>query len=225
MVVPPPTSNVAMVVMKASPCCFRAALIGEHPLLLQPLALWLTQSCGIETTFVSSADRALADRCLAFAPDVVVVDQFSANGAAITIVRNLRSFLPEIRMVLLADRADSAAKAVAIATGCDGVIGKDQTADTFVSLLRSARELAVPAVGDDSLVSTSFVTPPPRLTLREQEVLRLLAAGLSTPRIGVELQIANNTTRAHVQRVIEKLGAHSKLEAVALARRAGVITC
>ena len=75
----------------------------------------------------------------------------------------------------------------------------------------------MPAVGHDA--------PTLRLTLREREVLRLLAAGLSTPRIGVELQIANNTTRAHIQRVIEKLGAHSKLEAVALARRAGVIAC
>jgi DNA-binding CsgD family transcriptional regulator len=80
------------------------------------------------------------------------------------------------------------------------------------------------ADGDDSLMANSCA-PTPRLTLREREVLRLLAAGLSTPRIGMELQIANNTTRAHVQRVIEKLGAHSKLEAVALARRAGVITC
>jgi len=210
--------------MKASPFLFRVALIGEHPLLLQPLALWLTQTCSIETTFISSEDRALDDRCLAFAPDVVVVDQLSPNGAAATIVRDLRSLLPEIRIVLLVDRSDSATKAFAVATGCDGVVGKNQTAETFVSVLRSVRGVALPTVGDDSLISSSFALTP-RLTLREQEVLRLLAAGLSTPRIGMELQIANNTTRAHVQRVIEKLGAHSKLEAVALARRAGVITC
>jgi len=213
-----------MIVMKATSCRFRAALIGDHPLLLQPLALWLTRMCAIETTFVSSEDRALANRCLAFAPDVVVVDQLSANGTAATIVRDLRSFLPEIRIVLLVDRGDSATKAFAVAAGCDGVVGKNQTAETFVSVLRSARGLALPAGGDDSLTANSCA-PTPRLTLREREVLRLLAAGLSTPRIGMELQIANNTTRAHVQRVIEKLGAHSKLEAVALARRAGVITC
>jgi len=212
-----------MVFMKASPSRFRAALIGEHPLLLQPLAHWLTRACRIETTFVSSADRALADRCLAFAPDVVAVDQLSANGEAATIVHDLRSFMPAIRVVLLADRSDSPTKAFAVAMGCDGVVGKTQTAETFVSVLRSARGLAAAAVDDEATVSPSFA-PPPRLTLREQEVLRLLAAGLSTPRIGVELQIANNTTRAHVQRVIEKLGAHSKLEAVAVARRAGVLT-
>ena len=212
-----------MIVMKATSCRFRAALIGDHPLLLQPLALWLTRMCAIETTFVSSEDRGLADRCVAFAPDVVVVDQLAANGAAATIVRDLRSFLPEIRIVLLADRSDSAAKAFAAAAGCHGVVGKNQTAETFVSVLRSARGLALPAAGHDAPMSAPFA-PAPRLTLREREVLRLLAAGLSTPRIGQELQIANNTTRAHVQRVIEKLGAHSKLEAVAVARRAGVLT-
>ena len=92
-----------------------------------------------------------------------------------------------------------------------------------MSVLRSARGLALPTAGHDAPMSATFA-PAPRLTLREREVLRLLAAGLSTPRIGQELQIANNTTRAHEQRVIEKLGAHSKLEAVAVARRAGVLT-
>ncbi len=213
-----------MVIVNASPFGFRAALIGVQPLLLQPLALWLTRTCAIETTFLNSADQSVADRCLALAPDVTVVDQLSANGSVVPIVDALRSSLPETKIILLADRADSPAKALAVATGFDGVVGKNQTAETFVSVLRSARGLALPAVGDDSLISSSFA-PAPRLTLREREVLRLLAAGLSTPRIGMELHIANNTTRAHVQRVIEKLGAHSKLEAVALARRAGVITC
>ena len=62
-----------------------------------------------------------------------------------------------------------------------------------------------------------------RLTVREREVLYLLAGGTSTAAIGQRLHIARNTARAHVQRVIEKLGAHSKLEAVAVARRTGII--
>ena len=63
-----------------------------------------------------------------------------------------------------------------------------------------------------------------RLTTREREVLDLLASGTSTAAIGQRLRIARNTARAHVQRVIEKLGAHSKLEAVAVARRTGIIS-
>jgi DNA-binding CsgD family transcriptional regulator len=61
------------------------------------------------------------------------------------------------------------------------------------------------------------------LTPREHEVLRLLAEGCSTEDIMTRLFVSRNTVRTHVQKVIGKLGAHSKLEAVALARREGLV--
>jgi hypothetical protein len=211
------------VVMEASRCCVRAVLIGEQPLFFQPLARWLTQERAITTTFLGGGDPAVVDRCLTLAPDVAVVDQHSANGSLSALVTSLRSALPGITILLLAERADAAAKDAALAAGCNGIVGKDQAAETLVSILCDARGVAVPAGGQGEPAAEAFA-PILRLTVREREVLRLLAAGLSTPRIGKQLQIAHNTARAHVQRVIEKLGAHSKLEAVALARRAGVIT-
>ncbi len=65
--------------------------------------------------------------------------------------------------------------------------------------------------------------PPEQLTPRELEVLQILAAGASTEDIAEELFIGIATVRSHVQSIIEKLGAHSKLEAVASAYRLGII--
>lgn len=62
------------------------------------------------------------------------------------------------------------------------------------------------------------------LTPRELEVLGLLADGVSTREISSRLFISLNTSRNHVQRVIAKLGAHSRLEAVAIARRSGILS-
>jgi PAS domain S-box-containing protein len=62
-----------------------------------------------------------------------------------------------------------------------------------------------------------------RLTDRELEVLQLLGEGVSTRAISERLFISLNTSRNHVQRVIGKLGAHSRLEAVAIARRSGLL--
>ncbi|MCJ7670448.1 MAG: PAS domain S-box protein, partial [Acidimicrobiia bacterium] len=59
----------------------------------------------------------------------------------------------------------------------------------------------------------------PRLTARALEVLALLGRGVSTRGISERLFISLNTARNHVQRTIAKLGAHSRLEAVAIARR------
>ncbi|MEU4745527.1 response regulator transcription factor, partial [Actinosynnema sp. NPDC023658] len=61
------------------------------------------------------------------------------------------------------------------------------------------------------------------LTARERQALLLMAEGASTDEIGERMGVARNTVRNHVQRVLEKLGARSKLEAVAIARRDGLL--
>ena len=61
------------------------------------------------------------------------------------------------------------------------------------------------------------------LTPREIEVLQLLAEGLSTERIATDLFISVNTVRNHVSKILAKLGAHSKLEAVAIATRDKIV--
>jgi DNA-binding CsgD family transcriptional regulator len=63
--------------------------------------------------------------------------------------------------------------------------------------------------------------PPPRLTPRQHEVLKLLAQGYSTARIGAELNIADETARNHIRLLLSELGVHTRLEAVVVAFRNG----
>jgi DNA-binding NarL/FixJ family response regulator len=62
------------------------------------------------------------------------------------------------------------------------------------------------------------------LTTREHEVLKMMAAGLDNYDIAEKLGIGYGTVRSHVRGVLEKLGARSRLQAVALARETGLIT-
>lgn len=68
-------------------------------------------------------------------------------------------------------------------------------------------------------------TPDPTLSLtrRELEVLRLLARGAETPEIARELGISSTTARNHIQHLLEKLGAHTRLQVVSLAHRSGLL--
>ena len=63
-------------------------------------------------------------------------------------------------------------------------------------------------------------SPPPHLTPRQAEVLRLLEQGRSTKQIGQELHLSTETVRNHVRHLFRALGVHSRLEAVAAARHA-----
>ena len=65
--------------------------------------------------------------------------------------------------------------------------------------------------------------PRSELTSRELEVLRLMASGLTNRDIAAQLYLSVNTIRGHVQHILDKLGAHSKLEAVAIAARQGLV--
>ena len=120
-----------------------------------------------------------------------------------------------------------------IQAGADGYLTKDRAVEEVVAAVRAAHAgeslltrsviLAIAAritVAREHHVELAHIEP---LTPRELEVLRALATGLSTAEIGARLSVSVNTVRTHVQNVTGKLGAHSKLEAVAIAMRRGLV--
>jgi PAS domain S-box-containing protein len=92
---------------------------------------------------------------------------------------------------------------------------------------------SVPLEEDHQVVGVFGVVHPVRvqsraepihaLTPRQAQVLRLLAEGASTTQIEEMLHISRETVRNHVRHILRALGAHSRLEAVAMARRAGLL--
>jgi PAS domain S-box-containing protein len=108
-----------------------------------------------------------------------------------------------------------------------GVPVADGLAITFRNIterkLAEATAQSRPMVVVPAVPSRGHDETDPNLTTRELEVLMLLGEGASTREISERLFISLNTSRNHVQRVIGKLGAHSRLEAVAIARRAGML--
>ena len=91
---------------------------------------------------------------------------------------------------------------------------------------------SVPLVRDEEVVGVLvLVARPPlpvepkpvKLTPRQRDVLRLLARGATTDQITTELHIARETVRNHVRAVLAALGAHSRVEAIAAARAAGLL--
>jgi PAS domain S-box-containing protein len=86
------------------------------------------------------------------------------------------------------------------------------TAHEVETLVRERLAQAHPAAAPDG-------TPPPELTRREIEVLRLITGGANTRAMAEKLHVSAATVRNHVQHILEKLGVHSRLEAAAYATR------
>jgi DNA-binding NarL/FixJ family response regulator len=194
----------------------------HHTMVAEAFRSALT-SAGIEVLGVAgTASEALALLTVSDDPVVVVVDEglSDGDGEALT---EIRHHAPQARVVILAERADRSAVQAAVDAGCVGIVEKTESFERLSETIRDAGRghLAIPLASLRALADR----PPegPALTGRERQVLGLVAAGLSTRSIAMRLGIEVNTARTHLQRAIRKLGAHSRFEAVARARRQGLL--
>ena len=153
-------------------------------------------------------------------PDVVLMDYRLPDGtgtrAAQQICAELTTFVDRERVLEAVD------------AGCSGYVVKTKGLEELVNATRTAAagDAVIPPTLLRGLVARLNGTAgnsPFGLTSRENEVLRLMAHGVSNRGIGENLGISLNTTRNHVQSIIRKCDAHSKLEAVSTALREGVI--
>ncbi|MGE3445496.1 MAG: response regulator transcription factor [Acidimicrobiia bacterium] len=198
----------------------RVVLVGDHPMLVEPLQRWIGDDRRFAASSVTGTTDKIVSHCLQTRPDVAVIDHQSANGGS-AVARRLRMALPGVKLLLLVPRTEPATTRIAADAGCVGVVSKEQPPDALVAAVLAATGESAMTRPLHAAAANGYA--PTRLTSREHEVLRLLADGLSTSELCAHLYVSRNTARAHVQRVITKLGAHSKLEAVAIARRAGLV--
>jgi DNA-binding NarL/FixJ family response regulator len=142
--------------------------------------------------------------------------------------------VPGCRVIVLTDDRDDDVLRQAIESGAAGYLTKEIPMPELIDAIRSVRrgDTLVPAHMLGQLFDVLFTKRREhrdalhllaRLSRREQEVLRLLVDGAGNEQIGLELIISPQTARTHIQRVIRKLGVHSRLEAAMLARQAGIV--
>ncbi|MFJ7213914.1 response regulator transcription factor [Amycolatopsis sp. NPDC098790] len=210
----------------AEPRPVRVLLVEDHDMVAEALQQALDRADGITVVGrARSRTEAVADT-REHEPDVVLLDRRLADGDALGVVGELGETGARV-LVLTGDATPLVAVQVAKAGGA-GLLLKSSQLGVLESAVRDVAAGGV--VFDPELLPDIFDrltgrTPArgAELTARERETLDLLAEGATTEEIGARLGISRNTTRNHVQRVLEKLGARSKLEAVAVARREGLI--
>lgn len=206
----------------------RVLLVDDHQMFADSLTRLLEDDPEIRvvaTAGTVAEGVAAARRCQ---PEVVLLDQHLPDGTGLAAAAALRAEVPEVRIVMLTGELDDRVLVDAIEAGCSGFLTKAHAAHEVVAAVRAAAagQVLVPpellarllpridgsrrGLGDD-------------LSAREREVLVLLVRGTATKAIAAELHLSVNTVRNHIQQVLGKLGAHSKLEAVAIALREGVV--
>ncbi|MEU4375216.1 response regulator transcription factor [Pseudonocardia alni] len=199
-------------------------LVDDHTIFAELLAEALALS-GFEILGICGTLEQAVDVVRSSAPDVIVLDHNLPLGSGAGGVAALKSAAPGTRVLMLTAAQERGVMLEALEAGCDGFVTKRQN-------LAEVRRAVEAVLRDETPVSADMAgglvgrRPMPvggDLSAREGEVLQLMGAGMSNRDIADELRISVNTVRNHVQRVLIKLDAHSKLEAVAVANRLGLV--
>ena len=211
-----------------TPGPIRVVICDDHKVVADGLAAILAMEPGIEIVDVTNSMAEAVAAAREQRPDVVLMDYGLPDGNGAEATRAVKEVRPEAKVVMLTSFADEQTLVAAIEAGCSGFVPKHKgTAELSVAIRLAADGEAV--ISPDMLalllprLARSDRGLGHDLTPREREVLQLLSDGESKDQIGERLFLSPNTVRNHIQGVLSKLGAHSRLEAVAIAAREGLI--
>lgn len=210
-------------------------IIDDHPLFREGLKAII----GREPRYrlVGEADTARAGIHLATEsrPDVIIVDVSLPDKNGIELTRDLAKLLPESRVLIISMHSKITYIATAFQAGARGYLVKESASD---GLLKGLAAVARGELFLDSSLSSQVVenllqisvtspapaaSPHPRLTPREQEVMRLLAEGFTTREIAKRLFISPKTVENHRANIMKKLDLRTTIDLVRQAARLGLI--
>ena len=206
----------------------RVVVLDDHDVLASGLAHVMASESDLDCVGVANT---LADGRRLVAehhPDVLLLDQGLPDGDGVSAIPELLADQPQLRVVVLTANATDAILVRAIENGAAGFVAKNRSLNEVLSAVRAA------ASGEAVISSELLTRLLPRLTGegvsrhedltdREREVLVLLADGLTNVAIAERLVVSVHTVRNHVANLSSKLGAHSKLEALSIAVREGLL--
>jgi two-component system response regulator DevR len=199
----------------------RCLIVDEHPVVRQGIRALLERELpGAEVQDAASLSVALEDGP-DVKPDVIVVDPSHAGGNVEGLVNELRKSL-DSAIVVFTGNGGPRLLADALKAGVKGYVRKDSPPEDLVRAIRAAHsgEFYV----DPALSSTIVLEEGERtLTVRQREILQMLADGLQTDAVAKRLTLSTETVRTHTKRILAKLHADTRTQAVAIAIRNGLI--
>jgi DNA-binding NarL/FixJ family response regulator len=209
-------------------------VVQDHPLLAAAIARVLESQEDLSVVGIARRGDEAARLAAQTQPRVVLMDFLLPDSTGPAAVAKIKSAAPQAAIVFHSAEGSEAALLDAIDAGALAYLTKSATADQIIEAVRRASvgEVLIPVSLFAKAISRQRKVVNDRearqkllaeFTPRELEVLGLLADGFDTATMAARMSIAPHTVEWHVSHVIEKLGVHSKLQAVIAAARLGLI--
>ncbi len=205
----------------------RLVIVDDHPLFREGVASILSGKDDFDVVAQGDNGNEAVELVKQHSPDMLLLD-INIPGGGLTVVSKIAACCPAIKIVMLTASTDEDDVMTALKTGARGYILKGVAARELVSILRGIREgdsyitptLAASVLSD--MVRPVVVNEPPNpladLTVREREVLELIASGNSNREIGSKLFLSEKTIKHYVTNILQKLHVRNRVEAALVAK-------
>lgn len=202
----------------------RVFLVDDHEVVRRGVANLIDAEVDLEVIGEASTARQARARIAATAPDIAVLDVRLPDGSGVDLCRDLLSANPGLRCIMLTAYDDAEASYAAVLAGASGYVLKDIRGQGLIEGIRVV-------AGGGSLVAKSVPArivqdlarpaddPAAQLSLRERQVLELIAEGLTNRQIGERLDLAEKTVKNYVSALLAKLGMVRRTQAAVFGAR------
>jgi two-component system response regulator NreC len=222
----------------------RLMLVDDHEVIRAGLKSFLQAQEGFEVVAEAANGEQAVERALQVRPDVILMDITMPGMDGLEATRQLRRLCPDCLILALTVHDDKQYFMQMLAEGASGYITKQAAADDLVAAIHTiagghvylqpalARWLledyqrlvhqSGAAAGASALPAEEAVGLD-ALSLRERQVLELIAQGSNNQQIGASLTLSPKTIARHRERIMHKLNMHSRTELVKFAIRTGLV--
>ena len=221
----------------------RVLIADDHTMVREGLR-WAFENAGCTVVGEAADGEEAVQKAEECRPDVVLMDLSLPVLSGVAATKRIKSLVPDTNVVVLSMLSDDTAVSSALSAGARGYLTKDSgTAEIVDAVARVAGGDVVlsPSVAHGSDASAARLaddrphgseTPlrpmrptsgRPQISRREEEVLRLMATGVSIPEAARRLYISVKTVKNHLSSIYQKLDAHDRAQAVLKAVRMGII--
>ena len=210
-------------------------IIDDHPLFREGLKSLLANQNGFEVVGEAGSAAEGLRRAKELRPDLILMDLSLPDKSGIEVTHTLRSLMPETRIAIISMHSKIDYITEAFRAGATGYVVKESATERLMECLETVCEggyfidsslshkVVESLMKSDTQESRVADTGYGALTPREQQVMRLLAEGLSTKQIAEKLFISPKTVENHRANIMSKLDLHSAMELVRYAAKLGLI--
>lgn len=214
----------------------RVLVVDDHPIVREGLRSLLEAEDYIEIVGEASDGQEAVHKMLGLVPDVVLMDIRMAGMDGVEATRQIKQQNPSVKIVILTSYDDDEQVFEAIRSGASGYVLKDVHPDQLLRAIRTVADgysLMSPPVARKvqseferlakprGAVTEDEATP---LTVRENEVLALIARGYNNREIAATLSISEKTVKTHISNIFAKLQITDRAQAVLYAARKGMVS-